>query len=313
MRNWHKSNHPTQNIDVLLFDGFSNHCLANAIEPLRAANMISGQDLYHWRYVTLDGATATSSSGLQVTPHAALPETSGAMLLVMPSYGFRDITGWPITKHLRAAASRYRVIAGLDTGSWLLARAGLLDGARATIHWEELAAFSEAFPEIDTVRERFVIDQSRITCSGAMASFDLIMHLIGRDQGQLLALEVSQLFMSNTPSGVHSEYRNTRDKFVDRALALMNENLETPLPLAQLSDRVGCTQKSLERRVRNELGTTPQTVYRRLRLNFARKLVIETEQPILEVAYRCGYENASAMTRAFKAEFDCTPRGLRKG
>ncbi|WP_120500665.1 GlxA family transcriptional regulator [Roseovarius sp. EL26] len=311
MQDWQKMRVEMQTYDVLLFDGFSNHCLANAIEPLRAANMISGRDLYDWRYVTMDGNTTTSSSGLQVTPHAALAETSGTMLLVMPSYGFREITGWSVTSNLRAAASRYDHMAALDTGSWLLARAGLLDGVRATIHWEELESFAETFPEIETVRERYVIDQNRITCSGAMAAFDLVMHLIGRDQGQLLAIEVSQLFMSNRPSGTHSEYRTTRDKFVDRALALMTENLETPLPLRQLAKRAGCTQKSLERRVRSELGTTPQTVYRRLRLNLARKLVIETEQPILEVAYRCGYENASAMTRAFKAEFDCTPRSLR--
>lgn len=168
-----------QSFDILLFDNFSNHCLANTIEPLRAANTLSRKSRTHWHFLTLDGTPVVSSSGLQVAPHGALKDGTGTTLFVMPSYGFRDLEGWDITRQLRAAAKKYTSLAGLDTGSWLLANAGLLDGYRATIHWEELTAFSEAFPEVEVLRERFVIDHDRITCSGAMAAFDLIMHLIG--------------------------------------------------------------------------------------------------------------------------------------
>ena len=312
MQKWSKTSAATQHVGVLLFNGFSNHCLANTIEPLRAANMLSGKALYEWRFLTNDGENAHSSSGLQVAPHHKLSEASGDILAVMPSYGFKGFLGWPIQSALRSASRRFRVLAGLDTGSWLLAEAGLLDGHRATIHWEELTAFGERFPEVEVIRERFVIDADRITCSGAMAAFDLVLHLVSRDHGQALALEVSQLFMTRDSARSHSGGTGGASRVVNRALAAMQENLEDPLPIREIARRAGRTQKSLEARMLADLGATPQQVYRRLRLNLARKLVSETDIAISEIALRVGYQNPAAMTRAFKAEFHATPRDYRR-
>ncbi len=297
--------------DFLLFDNFSNHCLANTVEPLRAANMLSGKQLYAWRFLTLDGTPATSSSGMQVTPQDALANTQGDLLAIMPSYGFRAIDGPEITIQLRRAARHYRKLAGLDTGSWLLARAGLLEGYTATIHWEELSSFAEEFPDIEVKRERFVLDGDRITCSGAMAAFDLTMHLISEAHGTMLAIEVAQLFMTRDSARSHASDQRVGSKSVNRAISLMQENLEHPLPIAAVARHVGCSQKTLETRMKAELDAGPQAVYQRLRLNLARKLVAETDQSVSEIAGRCGYENASAMTRAFKREFSITPRDLR--
>jgi transcriptional regulator GlxA family with amidase domain len=297
--------------DFLLFDNFSNHCLANTVEPLRAANMLSGKQLYNWRFLTLDGTPATSSSGMQVTPQDALAHTRGDLLAIMPSYGFRAIDGPETTTQLRRAARRYRKLAGLDTGSWLLARAGLLEGYAATIHWEELSSFAEEFPDIEVKRERFVLDGDRITCSGAMAAFDLTMHMISEAHGTMLAIEVAQLFMTRDSARSHASDQRIGSRSVNRAISLMQENLEHPLPIAAVARHVGCSQKTLETRMKAELDAAPQAVYQRLRLNLARKLVSETDQSVSEVAGRCGYENASAMTRAFKRAFGITPRDLR--
>ncbi|WP_037314883.1 GlxA family transcriptional regulator [Ruegeria halocynthiae] len=313
MQDWKKSPSAPQQIGVLLFDGFSNHCLANAVEPLRAANTLAGRALYDWRFLSLDSGAVTSSSGLQVAPHATLQKAGGDMLMVMPSYGFRAHGGWRTLAGLRSAAARYTVMAGLDTGSWLLARAGLLDGHRATIHWEELTGFTERFPEVDARRERYVIDRNRITCSGAMAAFDLVLHLIGRDQGQALALEVAQLFMTRDSARSHSGGAGATSGYVNKALGLMQENLETPLPVSEIARRVGRSQKALSVRMQSELGAGPSQVYRRLRLNLARKLVVETDLTIGEIALRAGYDDPSALTRAFRGEFGTTPRALRAG
>lgn len=311
MQRWTKSPAALQRFGVLLFDGFSNHCLANAVEPLRAANTLSGQRLYDWQFLSLDPRPVTSSSGLQVAPHAALTDADGDMLLVMPSYGFQAHGGWRTQAGLRAATRRFRTLAGLDTGSWLLAQAGLLNGHRATIHWEELTAFTERFPEVETCRERYVIDGDRITCSGAMAAFDLVMHLIGQDHGQALALEVAQLFMTRDSARSHSGGAGSASSHVNKALALMQENLETPLPIPEIARRVGRSQKALESRMRADLGAGPAKVYRRMRLNLARKLAAETDLSIAEIALRAGYEDPSALTRAFRAEFGLSPRALR--
>ena len=301
----------TQNFDILLFDNFSNHCLANTVEPLRAANTLSRAPLYRWRFLTMDGAPVASSSGMQVAPHGPLSDGQGTALMIMPSYGFRGLGSWDITRGLRAAASRYAYLAGLDTGSWLLASAGLLDGYRATIHWEELIGFAEAFPNVDAQRERFVIDQDRITCSGAMAAFDLIMHLISETHDPLLSVAVAQLFMTRDSARSHSSFSRTTGRTVDRAISVMQENLEHPLSVGDIAQQVGCTQRTLEQRMRVEMNATPQAVYRRLRLTLVRKLVSDTDLQVTEIAARCGYENSSAMTRAFKAEYGQTPRQLR--
>ncbi|TMV05537.1 GlxA family transcriptional regulator [Ruegeria sediminis] len=311
MQEWTKSYSATQHFGVLLFDGFSNHCLANTVEPMRAANTLSARALYRWQFLSLTAGPVTSSSGLQVSPHDTLSNAAGDMLVVMPSYGFLGHSGWRTQASLRAAATRFRAMAGMDTGSWLLAEAGLLDGHRATIHWEELTAFSERFPEVATCRERYVIDGNRITCSGAMAAFDLVMHLIGRDQGQALALEVAQLFMTRDSARSHMGGAGSASAFVNRALALMQEHLETPLSIPEIARRVGRSQKVLEARMRADLGASPTQVYRRLRLNLARKLVAETDLPIGEIALRAGYDDPSAMTRAFRAEFGTSPRSVR--
>jgi len=297
--------------DFLIFDNFSNHCLANMVEPLRAANMLSGKPLYSWRFLTLDGQPAISSSGMTVAPHCALPNTRGDLLAILPSYGFRAIDRPKVSTQLRSAASRYKQLAGLDTGSWLLARAGLLEGKEATIHWEELTSFAEEFPEIEVRRERFVCDGDRITCSGAMAAFDLAMHLIAEAHGKMLSIEVAQLFMVRDSARSHASSQTIRNRSVNRAIALMQENLETPLPITAIAKQVGCSQKTLETRMKAELDAGPQAVYQRLRLNLAHKLVQDSGQTVSEIAGRCGYENASAMTRAFKREFGTTPRHLR--
>jgi transcriptional regulator GlxA family with amidase domain len=233
------------------------------------------------------------------------------MLMVMPSYGFHMHGGWQTLAGLRAAADRFDTLVGLDTGSWLLALAGLLDGRRATIHWEELTGFTERFPEVDAVRERYVVDRDRITCSGAMAAFDLVLHLIGQDQGQALALEVEQLFMIRGSARSHAGGAGATSGYVNKALALMQEHLEAPLPISEIANRVGRSQKALSVRMQAELGAGPAQVYRRLRLNLARKLVAETDLTVGEVALRAGYDDPSALTRAFKTEFGVTPRTLR--
>ena len=142
---WKKSDGQTVRIGVLLFDQFSNHCLANAVEPLRAANDLSGEVLFEWEFLSLAGSSIISSSGLEISTRGRLYQHSGDMLFVIPSYEFRSHSDALSRVSLRMAAQRYTALVGFDTGAWLMAAAELLEGCRATIHWEELEAFAEAF------------------------------------------------------------------------------------------------------------------------------------------------------------------------
>lgn len=311
MHKWSKIHDAMQHVDVVLFDQFSNHCLANLIEPMRAANGFLRRTAYQWRFFTLDGAPVSSSSGLQITPHAPLAHAEGTALMLMPSYGIRDLDRGDVVRAVQRAAARYSVLGGFDTGSWLLARAGLLDGYCATIHWDMLDTFSETFPHVESVRQRYVIDRGRVTCSGAMATFDLANNIIGSAHGPFVAMEVAQLFMSLDI--VPAMPVRASGRMVGRAVALMQDNVETPLTIPQIARHVGCTQKTLELRMKAAMGATPAAVYRRLRLNAVLRLVQNTDLPVSEIAGRCGYENASAMTRAFRTAFGQSPQSVRQG
>lgn len=303
-----------RNICVLLFENFSNHCLANAIEPFRAANTIARQQLYSWQHVSLDGGTIASSSGLPVaTASWGDAKPRGDYLFVMPSYGFQDYAGARMIRALRAARPRFRTLVGMDTGAWLLAAAGLLDGRRATIHWDEFTGFAERYPEVVAVEDRFVLDGNICTCGGASTTFELALELIKRHHSPMFALEVAALFMHGDKLDMHDPHqRLSADALVRSATALMRRTIETPMPISDLAARLKVDQRSLEEKFRTEMGMTPLAVYKAIRLREARRLVELTTLGIAEIAERCGYQNASAMTRAYRQEFGQSPRTHRQ-
>lgn len=310
MQIW-KSGEKTLQVSVLLFDQFSNHCLANAIEPLRAANTLARKQLYRWRFFSVDGAPVTSSSGLPVTPETALTHSgSGDLLFVMPSYDFLHHTNTQNLRAIRAAAKRHSTIAGMDMGAWLLAAAGLLDGYRATVHWDELQSAAETFPQVEFVSDRFIIDRDRLTCGGVTTAFDLVLHLLGQQHGAMLALEVAALFMHGTRP-INSDWPASDNQLVHATTAFMRQNLETPVPIPKVAAAIGLPHKTLETLFTRETGATPQAIYKALRLREARRLTEHSTYSIAEIATRCGYSDPAAMTRAFKAEFGLTPRQNR--
>ena len=298
-------------ISVLLYPQFSNHCLANTVEPLRAANDLSGKPLFDWQVLSRSGAPETSSSGLNLTMDAALRDATGDMLIVQSSYGFRGFTTPQDRAGLRAAEKRFGTLAGFDTGSWLLADAGLLDGYKTTLHWEEIDDFAEAFPDVEAERARFLWDRDRLTCAGASAAFDAMADLIERVAGPALRLEVSLLFVSPDVAAEPSA-PVASNRIIARVLGIMQDTLETPLPVSEIAAEVGLSPRSLDRLVSRDLGSSPAQIYTRLRLLRARKLVRETRLGIAEIAIRSGYQDASAFTRAFRQTFGHTPRALRQ-
>ncbi|MEO1680976.1 MAG: helix-turn-helix domain-containing protein [Pseudomonadota bacterium] len=297
--------------DVLLFPHFSNLCLANAVEPLRAANMLSGRPLYRWRHLTLDARTVASSSGLPVVPDGTLTGEAGDLLLVMPSYGVERLLTPTTLRTLRAAARRYGLVAGLDAGSWLMAAAGLLDGRRATIHWDMLDAFAERFPEVEVQTERVVFDgPDRASCGGATTTLELMLHWIEQDHGTMLRLDVAALFMHGEKAPSTSPAQ-TYGRRLDAVAALMRRNIEVPLPIGEIAQRLGLTQRRLEDVVRKQAGRPPAALYRSIRLREARRMVETSTLRIAEIAPRCGYADPAALTRAFRREFGTAPSALR--
>jgi len=313
MRSWQKSDAKPQRIGILLFERFSNHCLANAVEPLRAANTLLGRAAYQWSFMTLDGAAVQSSSGLPVAAEMALSQSgSGDALFLIPSYEYQAFVNPSVLRSLRSAAQRYDVLAGLDMGSWLLAAAGLLEGYQATVHWDEADNFQEAFPDVDVTRTRVVMDRDRWSCGGAMTAFEMVLRMIGDIHGEALRMEVAAMFMQGGAENAarQSEVGRVAGQ-VTAAMAVMRENIEEPLRMGEIAQGLQMSQRKLERLFLAELGAGPQKVYRRMRLQAARRLVEQTRLTIVEISIRCGYRDPSAMTRAFGEEFGMSPREVR--
>ncbi len=299
-------------IAILLFDRFSNLCLANCIEPLRAANMLGARPAFDWQIVSADGKTVQSSSGIDIVASGAASGLDTLdYLFVMASYA-HDGHDTPATRRmLRQMSRRCEVTVGLDAGPWLLASAGLLDGRRATVHWDLLDAFTERFLDVDASRTQVMRDGPMLTCAGAMSALDLTLGLIADHLGISARLDVEALFLHGDPP-VAEPSDQIADPLVRQALALMRDHVERPLPLVDLARQLSCQPRTLDRHFRDRLGAPPGTVYRHLRLSSARKLIEDTRLSVAEIALRCGYDSPAALTRAIGRIYGATPRALRK-
>jgi len=310
---------PPEHFGFLLLPKFSSLCLANALEPLRAANLIAGRTLYTWGLYSMDGEDVLSSSGLTTGTTKRLSDAARAdALFVVSSYDYRRQASKPLLRDLMQLSRHIGILGGLDTGSFILAEAGLLDGYHATIHWQELAVFEETFHDIATATDRFVIDRNRITAGGATTTLDLMLHLIRHRHGEALRLDVAGLFIYD---GMHLAQDPQRPPPPKESLtyptdlapviALMEGNIESPLGIGEIARRIGVSQKKLERRVRRVLDTTPVSYYQHIRLSAARSMALETALPVSQIAVRAGFSSASALTRAFRQHFALTPREIR--
>lgn len=307
-----------------LLPEFSNLCLANAVEPLRAANHILGREAYSWSLASLEGEAVRSSSNFLFTPDLALDGIVGAtpkadVMFILSSYNYRKY----ITKKLLTALGRFQqhipVMGGLDTGAYALAKSELLEGYRATIHWEELTVFEEEFLGLDVVSDCYVIDQKRITAGGATTTLDLMLELIRRDYGRGVALGVANLFIYNgeRQGGERQKSRIALKSLptsakVAAAISYMEDNIEMPHQISVIADHVGCSQRELERSFQKALQTTTVHYYVHVRLMTARNLLAETQLSLAEIAARTGFNSNSAFSQAYSRNFGETPSGYRR-
>jgi transcriptional regulator GlxA family with amidase domain len=193
-----------------------------------------------------------------------------------------------------------------------LAAAGLMDGYRATSHWDVLTEFEETYPEVTVVQDRFVIDRDRLSCGGATTTMELMLELIAQHHRPMLSLDVAALFMHGERPGAAPHLRGEAgDRVMRAAAALMRRHLEAPLPIPEIARRLGLSQRGLEQRCQRAAGRSPQRLYASIRMAEAHRLVQETTLSVAEIAGRVGYADASAMTRGFRREFGHPPRAVR--
>ena len=293
---------------------------AAAIEPLRAANLLSRRDLYQWRHVSVDGEAVRASNGGRVLADNKVGDEAGfdtVMICAGGNPALFDHT--PTFAWLRELARKGVRLGGVSGGPWILARAGVLAGYRATVHWEHLPAMAEAFPTLELRRTLYEVDRDRLTCAGGVAALDMMVELIERDHGHALAASVAEWYLrTEMRSGSASQRMQARERFgvsnekLLRALAYMDAHLEEPASKAQLAAVAGVSIRQLERLFAQHLELTPTEHYLRLRLDRARTLLRQTTLSVMETAVACGFVSTSHFSRAYRARFGASPKSERK-
>ena len=311
-------------ISLLVLPGFPMGCLSSAIEPLRAANQISGTDSYRWKIVSESGAPVTCSAGIDFAADAALEELDRADAFYIISSPQADMADPRRTLGaLRRLARKGVMMGAFSGGVFPLARAGLLDGHRVSVHWCYEAAFRAEFPLAIPDDAVMTIDRRRETASGANAVFDLMLRRIGTELDSRIMTEVACWFQhpmvrsesvsQRRPSANGGAASDMLPAPVTRAIAIFAENIETPVLIGDVARQVAVSERQLERAFKRATGLGPLAYYRQMRLNEARQMVRYSADSLRDIAFAVGYSTPSRMARHYRAAFGVTPREDRDG
>ncbi|MCC5971166.1 MAG: GlxA family transcriptional regulator [Pararhodobacter sp.] len=299
----------------VLLNQFTFLSFAAAIEPLRIANRMSGQELYRWTLMAEGGREVRCSNGTRIAVDKGLEEiVRDDVVLVCGGLDIRTGTTQGVLNWLRKTSRRGSVIGGLCTGAHVLAKAGLLDGRRATIHWENRDGFLEEFADVDLTKTVFTIDGNRLTAAGGTASIDLILTLIADDHGKDLANAVADQLIYSTIRTDRDIQRlsiptriGVRHPRLAQVIARMEASIEEHISPAELAEEVGMSTRQLERLFRRYLNRSPKRYYMELRLAKARNLLMQTDLSVINVALACGFSSPSHFSKCYRAQYGTTP------
>jgi len=303
----------------LLVHDFTHLAFSCAIEPLRIANLISGKQLYDWSFMSANGETATASNKVITQVHRGYSELNrGEKLFVLSGIRVKENTTPELLAVVRRERAKGRLAGALCSAAYCLAKAGILDGRRAAIHWDYHDSFMEEFPEVTLVRNVFVADGKYITASGGTATADLMIHLIEQTHGPDLAIEVADMMLYNSVREPTAEQKlslqsrhGIRNAHLSKAIKMMSENIEHPIPPAEIADDVGISTRQLERLFGRHLNCSPKKYYVDMRLQKARNLLLQTEKPVTEIAFLSGFASPAHFARVYRNQFGITPVNQR--
>lgn len=305
----------SQLFNFLLLPGFSMMDFSAAAEPLRSANRMGG-DLYRWRTLSQDGLPVVASNGMSIAVDAPLLDLhKDEVLFVVATYEPLAHIQPALMQWLKRQDCAGVTLGGIDTGAFVLAKAGLMRGYRMTVHWEAIDSLVESYPDLDVRHALFEIDRRRITSAGGTASMDLILELIAQGHGRELAQRVSEQF-------IHARIRprsdTQREDVVQRytldnpklqaVIERIELNIEKNIDVDELAKGVAITRRQLERLFRTYLHESPAAFRQRLRLDKARHLLQQSDLSILQISIACGFDSPSYFGRCYRQRFNRTPR-----
>ncbi|NMG46118.1 helix-turn-helix domain-containing protein [Aromatoleum toluvorans] len=309
---------PTR-IGFLLLDNFTLIAHSAAIEPLRMANQLSGQEYYQWFTFSETGGSVRASDGQRMLLDASMDDAQDLDIVIVcggvaPQQAIRKSH----LRYLQAMARRGCMVGGVCTGTWALAQAGLLDGYRASIHWACISGLQEAFPKVLVTSRLFTIEAKRLTASGGTAPVDMMLHLIGEQHGPELMAAISEMVMCDRIRSEQEQQRiplrhvfGTSQPKLLEIVALMQANIEEPLELEELAAITKLSRRQVERLFLKYLDCSPWRYYQTIRIHRARELLRQTSMKIIEVATACGFVSTAHFSKCYRAVVGVPPSSER--
>ena len=307
-------------IGFLLVPNFPLLSFSAALDTLRQANRLSGRDLYRWVLVSADGAAVTSSAAVAFAADCSI-ETAPRCQIVIICAGIEPARSYDghVFAWLRRLHRDACTLGAISTGAFLLAKAGLLNGRRCAVHWENAAEFHKAFPLCVPTQEIFAVDGPFVTSSGGTVTLDMMLHIVGAVHGRALAAAISQQFnhsqirLQDEAQRMSPEARfGITNARLAQVVAAMEDAIEAPVTLGVMARRIGLTSRQVERLFRHHLGRTPSDFYLSLRMAKARALVEQSSMATGDIARACGYESASHFSRIYRRQFGSSPASVRR-
>jgi AraC family transcriptional regulator, glycine betaine-responsive activator len=304
-----------KNFVFVLMSNFTMLCFAAALESLRIANRMSGKELFSWTLAGEGGDSITCSAGTEFKVNRDLDEVSrNDTVLLCGGIDVQAATTKKMLNWIRREARRGATIGGLCTASYTLAKAGLLDGKKATIHWENQDSFMEEFEDVELTKSVFVVDDNRYTTAGGTSSIDLMLKLIADSFGEDLANAVAdQLIYSSIRTDQDTQRLSVptrigvRHPKLSKVIQMMENNIEEPISPSILAKDVGMSTRQLERLFRRYLNRSPKRYYMELRLQKARNLLMQTDMSVINVALACGFASPSHFSKCYRSHYSTTP------
>ena len=299
----------------VLMENFTLLSFSSALDALRIANRMSGKTLYEWTFIGENEEVVSCSAGTQFKLDNSLIELHrDDTVLLCGGTSIQEATTKKLINWLRREARRGLTIGGLCTAAYPMAKAGLLDEKKATIHWENQDSFAEEFLEVELTKTVFVCDGNRYTTAGGTSSIDLLLKIIADEHGEELAnAVVDQMIYSSIRTDQDTQRLSVptrigvRHPKLSKVIQMMEINIEEPISPSILAKDVGMSTRQLERLFRRYLDRSPKRYYMELRLQKARNLLMQTDMSVINVALACGFASPSHFSKCYRAHYDTTP------
>ena len=303
----------------VLIEDFSLVAFSNAIEPLRLANRIAKKNVYSWELASEHGEKVTCSNGISIDVKVDIYSAkSPNYVLLCSGENVKNHTTKSLMNWIRKEARKNTTIGAICTGTYILAKAGLLNDCKSTIHWENQDSLKEEFSDLTITESIYAIDKRRFTSAGGTASLDLMLYIISQDFHTGFAkLIADQMIHDSIRTELDKQLPSIPNRIGARnpkiltAIKSMESNIEEPLSPLILAANLGISIRQLERLFQRYFAKSPKRYYMELRLQKARNLLLQTEMNVLQIALACGFSSSSHFSKCYKSAFNVTPHNER--